>query len=325
MKLLRHLFLLGVFAAVAAWAVFWLGQQMLRLPGPLSEEKVVHIAPGSSISRIAAELKEAGAIGIEWPFVFQARFFSGKGGLKAGEYQLTAAMSADEIIALLQSGKTHRRKITIPEGLMSVEIVSLLNETETLTGTIDAIPAEGSLLPETYDYGRGDTRVSLLDRMQKAMRAAQEQLWETRVEDLPISTKDEAVVLASIVEKETGISGERAKVAGVFANRLKIGMPLQSDPTVIYALTQGRSKLDRALLRQDLNIVSPYNTYRNRGLPPAPIANPGRAALEAVLNPGQHKYLYFVADGTGGHAFSSSLAEHTRNVGKWRKIQRERP
>lgn len=316
---------LVLFCAALGIGVLILGrliqQQLLLLPGPLDEKRLVYIKQGSSIGAIAEQLSDEGVIDFSWPFELEARLFSGAGGLKAGEYEIDAETSASDVLVLLQSGKVYRRKITIPEGLMSVEIVDLLKGEEVLAGDISAIPPEGSLLPETYDYIRGDTREGIIKRMQRAMDDVRDKLWEGRDQNIPVQTWDEAVNLASIVEKETGMDGERAKVAGVFVNRLKIGMPLQSDPTVIYAVTLGKMKLDRPILRSDLNLQSPYNTYLVRGLPPTPIANPGKEALSAVLHPEAHDYLYFVADGTGGHAFSKSLSEHTRNVSKWRKIE----
>lgn len=284
---------------------------------------LVYIEPGSSVRKIAQQLEDAGIIGHAGTFALGARLARAKGGLKAGEYALPPRVSARDVIALLQSGKTHQRRLTIAEGLMAFEIVDIINAADGLTGTIDAIPAEGSLLPETYHYTYGTTRQQIIDRMQKSMRDALAQLWDTRAENLPLNTPAEAVTLASIVEKETGVASERPKVAGVFINRLRVNMPLQSDPTTIYAITEGKTRLDRPLYRRDLNIQSPYNTYYAGGLPPGPIANPGRASLAAVLNPETHGYFYFVADGTGGHAFGTTLQEHSRNVSKWRQIQRD--
>jgi UPF0755 protein len=214
------------------------------------------------------------------------------------------------------------RRFTVAEGLMSVEIIALLNAADGMEGTVTDIPPEGSLLPETYSYGRGDTRAKMVTRMQDAMKKALEELWAQRSEDIPVNSPEDAVILASIVEKETGVAAERARVAGVFANRMRIGMPLQSDPTVIYALTLGKEKLDRPLYRKDLNIDSPYNSYVKTGLTPTPIANPGRESISAVLHPEKHDFLYFVADGTGGHAFGKSLEDHLRNVDSWRTIQK---
>lgn len=295
-------------------------------PGMLANDKIILIAQGSSTKSIATQLMQEQAIDKAGRYVFLAASKLTKAKLKAGEYEIKAASSIKDLIALLSSGKTYQHKITIPEGLMSVEIVAALNAASALsTATIDTIPAEGALLPETYRYSRGDTKAALLDRMEKSMQETLASLWAQRSEGLPLQSPEEAVILASVVEKETGVASERARVAGVFINRMNIGMPLQSDPTVIYALTLGKQKLDRPLYRSDLDINSPYNTYVARGLPPTPIANPGRASIEAVLHPEKNEYLYFVADGTGGHAFAKTLEEHLRNVAHWRSVQKRTP
>jgi UPF0755 protein len=223
-------------------------------------------------------------------------------------------------------GVTVKHRLTIPEGLTSAEIVALVAAAPDLEGSVPAaLPADGSLLPETYFFSKGDTREQLLERMRKGMSDALAELWPARDGAVALKTVAEAVTLASIVEKETGLAAERPRVASVFFNRLAQGMPLQSDPTVIYALTGGKGPLGRALLRADLQVASPYNTYANPGLPPGPIANPGRASLEAVLHPDSTKDLYFVADGSGGHAFAATLDEHNRNVAAWRKQQAQQP
>ena len=218
--------------------------------------------------------------------------------------------------------------MTLPEGVTSWQIVETLKSLEDMAGDVAEVPAEGTLLPETYHYIKNDDRTELLGKMKAAMDKTVAELWPMRVEGLPITTEAEALVLASIVEKETGVAAERKKVAGVFINRLRKGMPLQSDPTVIYGITkgevqnEGQGPLGRRLLTKDLEVDTPYNTYMNPGLPPTPIANPGRASIEAVLNPEVHDYIYFVADGTGGHVFARTLAEHNANVARWRKIRK---
>lgn len=222
---------------------------------------------------------------------------------------------------MLVDGRTVVHRVTVPEGLTSVEIVAIVAASEVLEGAVPPPPVQGALLPETYHVARGDERAAVIGRMAEAMNEALARLWPTRAPDLPLASPAEAVILASIVEKETGIAAERAKVAGVFYNRLALGMPLQSDPTVVFALTDGKMPLGRALTRDDLAIDDPYNTYKVNGLPPGPIANPGLASLEAVLKPEATDALYFVADGTGGHAFARTLDEHNRNVAKWRKLQ----
>jgi UPF0755 protein len=224
---------------------------------------------------------------------------------------------------VLRAGKPFTRRLTLPEGLTSAEAVVLINGAEALDGDAGETPVEGSLLPETYHYVRGDLRTELVRRMQRSLDETIDELWPRRAEDLPLADKREAIILASIVEKETGIPEERPRVASVFVNRLRAGMRLQSDPTVAYGISGGSGPLGRALTRQDLQTPSPYNTYLNDGLPPGPISNPGRAAIEAVLNPADTKFLYFVASGNGGHAFAKTLEEHNRNVEQWRKLRQE--
>lgn len=296
----------------------------------LPENTLMFVEPGSSVAKIARDLEAQGFIGDAFVFEIGARYmqmrYPARGGLKAGEYLMPVAASARDVLRILQMGKTHQRRITIPEGLMAVEIVALVNSADGMAGEITETPPEGSLLPETYHYTRGTKRADIISRMQKSMQAALAELWEKRAEGLPVATPEEAVILASVVEKETAIAAERPRVAGVFVNRLRIGMKLQTDPTVIYAITEGKTRLGRALLRRDLEEVdSPYNTYRYAGLPPGPIANPGYQSLAAALNPETHDYIYFVADGTGGHAFAATLAEHNRNVQRWRQLRRAKP
>ncbi len=229
-----------------------------------------------------------------------------------------------QVIGLLQSGRTVVRRLTVVEGMTTDQVLEQLRAAEGPVGTLDDHPPEGSLLPETYHFSYGDTRDAMLARMMRAMDKLLADLWPNRAADLPLETPRQAVTLASVVEKETGKPDERARMAGVFVNRLRRGMPLQSDPTVLYALTEGRSTLDRRLTRDDLTADSPYNTYRNKGLPPGPICNPGRDALVAALNPLPTDDLYFVADGEGGHFFAKTLKEHNRNVARFRRIQTEK-
>lgn len=299
-----------------------------RKPGPLTGTRYVVIERGNGLAGIAATLEREGVISHALIFKLAARVKNMHTQLKAGEYEIAPAMSMAAILHKLAAGDVYDRKLTFREGLTSWQVVQLLNKATELSGDmLTFIPPEGSLLPETYHYMKTDTRDKLINQMQTAMKKVTEELWPTRVEGLPLQTVEEALVLASIVEKETGVADERRKVAGVFINRLKRGMPLQSDPTAIYALTQGQIKddgmgpLGRRLLRKDLEIDSPYNTYKYPGLPPGPIANPGKDSIAAVLNPELHNYIYFVADGTGGHVFAQTLAEHEANVAKWRKIR----
>lgn len=298
-------------------------------PGPLAEEKIVLVEKGSGVSTIAQKLQAEGVINEPLIFKLAARITGKHGSLKAGEYQFETGIPMASVLDKMHAGETFDRAITIPEGLTSWQIVQRLNALDNMTGEITTIPPEGSLLPDTYDYIAGEDRNAKVAEMQAAMTRTIDELWEKRAGDLPFSTKEEALVLASIVEKETGVPEERHRVAGVFVNRLRQNMPLQTDPTVIYAITKGQIQdagqgpLGRRLLSKDLEFDSSYNTYKNAGLPPGPIANPGRASIEATLNPEQHGYIYFVADGRGGHVFAQTLDEHNANVAKWRKIRRE--
>jgi len=322
---MRRLVNLGAFAVsalvlIAGLLAYFIIDRFER-PGPLTADTVILIPQGSGVEAIARQLHEAGAIEDTLVFRLGVRLLRVGRELRAGEYLFPVALSNRDAIDLLRSGQTVVRRLTLAEGLTSQEIVALLEQAEALEGAVDSVPPEGSLLPETYHYARGDDRGELVARMGRARDELLSELWPRRAPNLPVATPEEAVVLASIVEKETGIAGERPQVASVFVNRLRKGMRLQSDPTVVYGLTGGTGPLGRALTRKDLQAPSPYNTYLNPGLPPGPIANPGRAALEAVLNPAQTPFLYFVADGSGGHAFAKTLAEHNRNVAKWRKLQ----
>jgi UPF0755 protein len=290
-------------------------------PGPARETKIVMLPKGASLGYIAELLAYEGVIRSPLMFRLAVRLEGRARDLMAGEYEIPARASPRDVLALLVEGRTLVHRLTVPEGLTSAEIVALVRASDVLGGEVGPVPPEGSLLPETYHLSRGDGRTALIQRMKDDMAAALAELWAARDAGLPLASKDEAVILASIVEKETGVPAERPLIAGVFFNRLARGMPLQSDPTVVYALTQGTGPLGRALTRADLKIESPYNTYRVAGLPPGPIANPGRAALRAVFKPAVTDALYFVADGTGGHAFAATLEEHNRNVAKWRKAQ----
>ncbi len=332
---MRHIFrLLGFLlslAVIVSAAVLWWGIETFNRKGPLENKTEIVIEPGETLGAIARKLQTHGAITRPQVFKTAVRISGAQSSLKAGEYALEAGISQKQIMELLLSGKVIQRRITIPEGLTSHQIVGLLKEDERLTGDIASIPEEGTLLPETYSFSRRESRSDIIRRMQSAMEKTLSELWESRAADLPVSSPLEALILASIVEKETGVPGERARIAGVFINRLNRGIPLQSDPTVIYAHTRGMHQneglgpMGRRLLTKDLELDSPYNTYRNPGLPPGPIANPGREAIAAVLNPEQHSFIYFVADGTGGHAFAQTLEEHNRNVANWRKIRQSNP
>ncbi len=308
-------------AALAAYLVW---NDLAKGPGPNAAFTPTFIEAGSSVQEIARQLEDEGLIRDARSFELVARVTGKARELKAGEFGIPARASARRIVDILASGEVLRHDLTIPEGLTSQQVVDLLKENERLTGTIETVPEEGALLPETYRYARGDTRSGMLARMRRAMDRTLAEAWEDRAADLPFETPEEALILASIIEKETHVDGERPKVAGVFINRLRIGMRLQADPTVIYGITLGEGPLGRRLLRDDLRTESPYNTYLNTGLPPGPIANPGAAAIRAALNPAEHEYIYFVADGSGGHAFARTLAEHNRNVAAWRRARRSR-
>ena len=315
--------ILVLFISTSAAALYYWGYRTFHSPGN-SEKAVRMVVPrGASLNRIAELLHEARAIDMPRVFVLAARL-SGEGrAIKAGEYEFAAGASQRTILTTLTLGKTVQRRITIPEGLSIAEVLALLNNTTALSGAA-SLPREGSLLPETYSFKLGDDRNSLLRRMTESMNDTVIALWNKRAKGLPLDNPEQAIILASIVEKETGIPEERARVAAVFLNRIHKGMRLQSDPTVVYGITRGHRPLGRAISRRDLATNTPYNTYRISGLPPGPICNPGRDAIAAVLNPIQTDELYFVADGTGGHAFSKTLAEHNRNVARWRRLQRSK-
>lgn len=317
--LVRLLSLFLSFAVIGALVLAW-GYAEFTKPGPLAQPATIVVEKGDGVEAIANKLLTAGVIFDVMVFAVGAKLTDKARKLKAGEFNFPAAISAKEALGLLEGGQTVVRKLTIVEGLSSNEIVEVLLNTEGLTGDISSVPAEGSLLPETYHFSLGDDRQALLSRMTQSMEWAAKELWEQRQPGLPLASMEEAIILASIVEKETGLARERGLVAGVFINRLRKGMRLQSDPTVAYGISPGVD-LGRALSKSDLRTSTPFNTYRIDGLPPAPICNPGSAAIEAVLNPIETDYFYFVADGTGGHAFARTLDEHNHNVRAWRKIQ----
>lgn len=308
---------------LGAAGVYRLGVFYTGIPGPAVADTIVVVEPGSGTRSIAQDFYSKGLIDHPYAFMAAVQMRGARGRLKAGEYMIPAHASLTQIVDLIASGKVYQHLLTIPEGLTSTEVVTLLNTAPSMTGTIEQVPPEGTLLPDTYAYVLNDSRASKLARMQGAMTNLLDKLWEARPADFPLKTKEEALVLASIVEKETGVKSERARVAGVFFNRIALAMPLQSDPTVIYAITQGKSRLDRQLYLKDLAVDSPYNTYKNVTLPPTPICNPGRAAIEAVFKPEKHDYLFFVADGTGGHAFGKTLDQHNANVARWRALNRK--
>jgi UPF0755 protein len=306
-------------AAFAGGAAYW-GHRLYTVPGPSRVGVTVVIERGVGTDAIARALFRAGVIADPLVFRLAARLQSAKRPLQAGEYAFPAGVSAKGALELMQSGKTVVRRLTVAEGLTWAEVKALLERAEGLMGRVESRPAEGMLLPETYHYSWGDRREQVLRRMQDAMSGMLANLWPGRSPGLPLLSPTEALILASIVEKETAIPAERPRIAAVFLNRLKRNMRLQSDPTVVYGLTGGNGMLGRVLTRTDLKTPTPYNTYLIDGLPPGPIANPGSASLEAVLRPAATDDLYFVADGSGGHVFARTLEEHNRNVARWRKV-----
>ncbi|MFN3388606.1 MAG: endolytic transglycosylase MltG [Allosphingosinicella sp.] len=318
---MKKLLGLGLVVLVLIGAAFWFIQGWSGA-GPADKPVTVLIAPGSSMVKAAETLEEAGAIASAERFLFQAKIFGGGETIKAGEYEIPARASHSEILSLLQAGKTLQRMVTIPEGTPSVLVHERLMQAPTLTGDVP-VPEEGSVLPDSYSYQRGESREAVLKRMQAAMDKTLAELWPKRSARTVVKTPQEAVILASVVEKETGKASERPMIAGVYSNRLRIGMKLDADPTVIYPITKGRP-LGRRILRSELQANNGYNTYAMAGLPAGPIANPGRESIAAVLNPAQTEALYFVADGTGGHIFANTLAEHNANVQKWYAIRRAR-
>ncbi len=308
-------FLLLLGAGLAAWAI-----SHFNAPGT-GLETVVVFPRGAGLNAIADRLGQAGVIARPQIFVLGVRFMNKGRALKAGEYRFPGQATPRQVVDILVAGQTVMRKLTLAEGLTTRQVLDLVAVAEGLEAGIPKPPPEGALLPETYHYALGDRRAALIERMADAMRRTLAELWPSRTPNLPLANPKAALILASIVEKETGLNEERRHIAGVFINRLQRGMRLQSDPTVVYALTAGRGPLERRLSRADLERPHPYNTYLNKGLPPGPIANPGRASLQAVLRPLATDDLYFVADGSGGHAFASTLVQHNRNVARWRKIR----
>ncbi|GGB33019.1 aminodeoxychorismate lyase [Sphingomonas metalli] len=318
---MRKLGCLVLLIAAAVLAAI-VGANMWAGAGPAERPVAVVVPQGAGLARTATELEKAGAIRSASRFRLLARVFGGGGSIKAGEYEIPAGASAKEIVGLLESGKVRQRIVVVAEGLPSVMVHDALMRADGLSGGV-AVPAEGSVLPDGYAYQRGDTRAQVLARMQAAMRDYVAAAWPKRAQNIAVKTPQEAVVLASVVEKETGKPGERTTVAAVYGNRLRLGMPLQADPTVIYPITRGRP-LGRRIRQSELHAKNGYNTYASAGLPVGPIANPGRASIDAVLHPANSSALYFVADGTGGHVFADTLEQHNRNVAKWYAIRRAR-
>jgi len=318
------LFLLALMAAGSVYGAYKWMQAEFAAPGPSAEEAIILLPRGAGLISIASQLEREGLITDRRVFRAAVTLDGGEGVLRAGEYRIPEAASMAQIYEQLRVGQTVQYPVTFAEGLTSAMIVDILNATDVLTGEVTETPAEGTLLPETYLFTRGTSRQDMIDRMAAAQTELLDRLWETRAENLPFETREEAINLASVVEKETGVASERPEVAAVFVNRLRRGMRLESDPTIIYGISQGEP-LGRGLRRSEIdNVDNAWNTYQIPRLPPTPIANPGSESIAAVLNPAESSALFFVADGTGGHAFADSYAQHQRNVANWRRIERQR-
>jgi UPF0755 protein len=315
------IFTVLIVISIAVGAALFFGKQRFDAAGPLTDDKVVNIPRGLGIRDIADVLQREGVI--DQPYIFMGGVVAlkARGELKYGEYQFSKHVSVADVVDTIIEGKVVQHAFTVPEGLTSEQIVARLLENTSLTGQIKEIPREGTLLPETYRFTRGMTREQIIQRMQQAHRRVLQDVWDHRMPDLPVKTPEQLLTLASIVEKETGRPDERTRVAAVFVNRLKGRMRLQSDPTIIYGLTGGKGSLGRPIQKNEIEQPTPYNTYVIDGLPPGPIANPGRASLEAAANPARTKEVYFVADGSGGHLFSDNYAEHQKNVARLRGIE----
>ena len=316
------IFTLLVLALIIGGGAVVIGKSRFEAPGPLQTEKVVTIPPRSGMMDIADLLRKEGVID-EHRLIFVGGVFAlnARSGLKAGEYVFPKNASVRDVVETIVEGKVVQHQLTVPEGLTSEQIVARLLENDILAGNIKDVPGEGSLLPDTYHFNRGFSREQMIKRMREAQDRLVQEVWARRNPDLPLKTPAQLVILASIVEKETGKAEERTRVAAVFANRLKQKMKLQSDPTIIYGLVFGKGKLDRAITKADIAQATAYNTYVIEGLPPGPIANPGRASIEAAASPARTKELYFVADGSGGHAFAETYEQHQKNVARLRVIE----
>lgn len=314
-----------VLVVLGAGLVFLYGKSVFESAGPLTEPQTVVIKEGSSLSQISSKLLSNDVIDNGWIFSQGVKAHKAQSSMKAGEYIFQPQMSMYDVMETIRSGKGILHKVTLPEGLTVFQIFQRLAQNEILEGPLpETLPPEGSLMPDTYPFQRGTTRAEVIERMKVAQETFLAEIWEKRVPDLPISTPEELVTLASIVEKETGKADERPRVASVFINRLNRGMKLQSDPTILYGIFGGEGKpSDRPIYKSDIETPTPYNTYTIPALPPGPIANPGRAAMEAVANPSRTDDIFFVANGTGGHVFAKTLDEHNQNVARWRQIEKQ--
>ncbi|MAW87743.1 MAG: 4-amino-4-deoxychorismate lyase [Phyllobacteriaceae bacterium] len=315
-----------ILTVIVVGIALWFGRQEFMAPGPSSTATTFSVPRAAGTSQIAALLARRNLITDERIFSLGVRAFGNDGTLKAGEYEIKAGASMKDIMELLKSGRSILYSLTVPEGFTVAQVARRIEANNVLTGDMpEELPPEGSLIADTQKFERGTSRADLIERMRKAQEQLVQRIWERRDPDIPVKDINEFVTLASIVEKETGVADERPRVAAVFINRLRKGMRLQSDPTIIYGLFGGEGKpSDRPIYRSDIDKPTPYNTYVIDGLPPTPIAIPGRAALEAVANPSTTNDLFFVADGTGGHVFAETLDEHNENVRRWREIERQR-
>jgi UPF0755 protein len=317
------IFTILIVLAVVVGAALLLGKQRFDTRGPLAEDKVVNIPRGLGIRDIADLLVREGVIDQPWTFVGGVIVLKARDELKFGEYQFPKQASLHDVISTIVEGKVVLHQISVPEGLTSEQIVQRLLDIDILNGNIREVPREGSLLPESYKFTRGTPREQVIQRMQQQQRRIVQEIWDHRMADLPLKTPEQLVTLASIIEKETSRPDERTRVAAVFVNRLKQKIKLQSDPTIIYGLVGGKGTLGRPIMEGEIRQPTPYNTYVIEGLPPGPIANPGRASLEAAANPARTKEIFFVADGTGGHAFAENYDQHQKNVERLRAIERQ--
>jgi UPF0755 protein len=310
-------------AMIATGGIYIYGKQLIEAPGPLREDKTVNIPARAGMTDIADVLQREGVIdNNKWAFIGSVFALRARSELKPGEYSFQKNASLREVIGTIVEGKVVQHAVTIPEGLTSEQIVARLTENEIFAGTIREIPNEGTLLPETYKFPRGTTREQVIARMQQTQKRVLAEIWERRNTDIPVKTPEQLVTLASIIEKETSKADERSRVAAVFVNRLRQKMKLQSDPTIIYGLVGGKGTLGRPIRRSEITQPSTYNTYVIDGLPRGPIANPGRASLEAAANPARTRDLFFVADGTGGHTFTETYDQHSKNVAKLRAMEK---
>jgi len=317
------IFTIILVVAIAGGLVYSYGKHKLEAVGPLDREKIVNIPKGLGLRDIADLLARENVIDQPFVFIGGVLVLKAKDDLKYGEYKFAKQITVREAIETIVEGKVVQHAFTIPEGLTSEQIVARLAEVDFLAGNIREVPKEGTLLPETYNFPRGTTREQAIQRMQQTHRRVLQEIWERRSPDIPVKTPEALVTLASIVEKETGRPDERSRVAAVFSNRLRQRIKLQSDPTIIYGLVGGKGTLGRPIMRSEIEQPTPYNTYVVEGLPPGPIANPGRASIEATANPARTKEIFFVADGTGGHAFAETLQQHQQNVAKLRQFEQQ--